>query len=248
MDKDMDKDMNKDTKKNSDIIFTLRLEKEYLHKDLEKIRKNRGVLIDDRGEEKPGVIQLSWKTNEGAGEAEHKIDVVVKGPNLWVNGYQCQGKGCVGFQAEEGSLNYCESDENAGCILELTAIRSELEKLENIEDSMYFHKGAAGRTPYLMCVFTVSEMVRNEILERLLFCEKGRKHSGIHYNWKDCLSLYKNWKSVSKVLYAVESGRFYPVIYFRDMDSMFVRIVRNRDLYNSVGKKYEDILKDIKAM
>lgn len=221
--------------------FTLRLEKKFLHKDLETIREGRRALVDAHGNAKTAIICLAWN----GGAAEHKINVHVKGPNLWVTGYECDGRAYVNFEAEQGSLNYCKSDE--GCNLELTAIKAELEKLETIDTSEAFYRGAAGRTPYVMCVFTASEMVRNEILERLLFCEK-EKNSRTHYTWKECVPLYKNWESVSKVLYAIESGTFYPVIYFHDMDGMFVRIMKNGALYNSVGKIYEGILKDIKAL
>lgn len=245
----------------TDTIFTLRLEKKFLHEDLERIRAARKGMKD----ETMAIIQITWESNKqddngsdinnsdnsGDNNDDKKkfkiINVHVNGPNLWVIGYQWEGNGYVDFTAQAGSLNYKRAD--TGCSLDLAVIKSYLNELENISSSDKFYEGAKDRISYLMCVFVASEMVRNEILEKLLFCKKvdaqGNRRS---YTWRECKDLYKNWASVSKVLYAVESGDFYPVIYFHDMDDLFVRIRVDENLYNSVGKMYEDILKNIKGL
>ena len=116
-----------------------------------------------------------------------------------------------------------------GCHLSLPDIISVLGTLErsSAQAPPEFWPGngacAEARNAYVMCVFLASEMVRNELLEKLLLLEM-RKPAARPRMWRDYILLYRNWAKASKALYKMESGSDYPTIYAADAKRMFVRL------------------------
>lgn len=190
-----------------------------LHQDVEKIRQKRSQITGDM------EIQLIWGEND-----EHTIRVIANGPNLWVTGYYHQDGTFIRFDEYGGPGVLRYNGRDVGCEFTLAVIAKTLGPLVGIsEDSNPFPRdfrtqdgNEEARAAYVMCVFLASEMIRNELLERALLL--GMRKPDVRPKWNDYVLLYKNWATVSKILYRIESGDNYPIIYAADAKSMFSRL------------------------
>lgn len=218
------------------MVMDINLNTKNLHKDLEAVRRSRSH-IDGEAE-----IRLMWMDDSGV----HTVRVIANGPKLWVTGYYDQNGSRVPFAAGEDQriLNYAASD--TGCRLFLPDIIGVLGALEQIPAPADFTAGgqnARARNAYVMCVFLVSEMVRNELLEKVLLMETKRPGSNARM-WRDYILLYKNWAKASKALYKVESGKDYPTIYAADVKSMFVRL-ETGELAEAEIRLYRQLIEEL---
>lgn len=201
-------------------MMDIHLNKNNLSDDIKAVRKIRNGNHGDL------EMRLIW--NDGNG-VERTVRVIANGPNLWVTGYYHQDGTFIRFDGNGGAgvLNYAASDK--GCYLTLDAVKGALGPLAGISVHHPFptdfrpgKENAEVRTAYVMCVFLTSEMVRNELLEKSLLL--GTRKADAIATWSDYVLMYKNWATVSKVLYKVESGNNYPTIYVADVKSMFNRL------------------------
>jgi hypothetical protein len=172
--------------------------KEQLHDDLEKIRENRERL----GEKGEAEIVLKWTKED---ESKHELSVHVKTSNLWVTG--CKGQLGKEIEFKEEIRNYMEKDE--GTTIYIKGITNLLEELENGRYNNFEKTGSRERNAYLMCVFVASEIVRNELLEKVLIKSFSNKN---YATWKTYRRVYSNFASVSKALY-----KYYPTIRVEDV-------------------------------
>ncbi|MDE5933630.1 MAG: hypothetical protein K2H40_14270 [Lachnospiraceae bacterium] len=193
----------------------IRLNTRNLQDDIKEIRRIRSGINGDM------EIRLIWSGNN----VQHEVCVVANGPNLWVKGYYDRNRDFIAFDTTGGAriLNYADDDK--GCALTLDAIASVLEELEKIPPVNDFSQGGENqaRKAYIMCVFLVSEMVRNELLERMLL-QGTRNHGQNCRTWRDYILVYKNWAKVSRELYQTGGGDNYPTIYAADVRSMYSRL------------------------
>lgn len=199
------------------MVKDIHLNTKELHQDVEAIRKIRNGINGDI------EIRLIWVDNNN--QAQHMVRVVANGPNLWVKGYYGQDGVFTAFDATGGArvLNY--TDDDRGCALVLDTITSVLGELEQIPPIDDFSQGgeSPARKAYIMCVFLVSEMVRNELLEKMLL-QETRKQGQNAATWRDYVLVYKNWAKVSRELYQAGGGNNYPTIYAADVRSMYSRL------------------------
>jgi len=199
--------------------------KKEIHLNINKLHTDVRAIRDVRNHNNEDMeIQLKWDT---AGNVQHTVRVIANGPNLWVKGYYDQGGAFISFATGGGGdvLNYGEND--TGCRLTLETITEVLGALEAVPAPTNFRSGSGNaRTAYVMCVFLASEMVRNELLEKVLLL--GTRRAADAKMWRDYILVYKNWATVSKILYNIESGDNYPTIYAADAKSMFSRLAAAR--------------------
>lgn len=197
------------------MVMDIRLDTKNLKDDVKGIRRIRSGINGNM------EIRLIW----GSNDAPHMVRIVAAGPNLWVKGYYDRNGTFIAFDTIGGEhvLNYAEDD--IGCALRLDAITSVLAELEQIPPISDFSRGGGdqARKAYIMCVFLASEMVRNELLERMLL-QETRNHGQNNKTWRDYILVYKNWAKVSRELYQTGSENNYPTIYAADVRSMHSRL------------------------
>lgn len=246
--------------------FTIRLDEQSLHTDLEAIRKGReDIWQNDRQtnlnerytdflkdnannnisqfRQEMDEITLQWTVNGTV----QSIIVLTLTSNLWVVGVQSTPGGQE-YYFDKRNLNY--GDHDTGDALNWNGIKGALQTLtgfQNLNSYNFSVVGTSERKAYLMCVFIASEAVRNQFLEEIVLkwdYLKNKYVAGFEGNWQDYRLLYKNWDHTAKSLYAVEADNiFTPYIKINDMKNSFVRIEGNTSLYNVVGKCYEGLMK-----
>lgn len=220
------------------MVMDIHLNTKSLSKDLAAIRRNRSS-IGAGGEIE---IRLLWTDNN----KNHMVRVIANSSKLWVTGYYDQNGKLISFATEgnQGVLNYADSDK--GSRLTLSDVASKLCALEQIPAPVDFTAGnrnASARNAYLMCVFLASEIVRNELLEKILLLET-RKPGENARTWKMYILLYKNWAKASKALYSMESGSDYPTIYAADVKSLFIRL-ETSDLSRTEIDLYRQLIDEL---
>lgn len=193
------------------VEYNLRLNADNLHEDLTAIRRARGTKGPNGTEKYSCTIteNQEWKINLlWIDDGEHKLTVFVKGPALAVEGFLTKAGKRINFASErQDSFVKYNSKKDNGCSLELGQICGVLAQLEDGKYKSFSSENADARTAFVMCVFVASEIVRNEVLERLLIMDK------YHKRWHDCLRLYQNWASVSHTINGCNADQFAEIIY-----------------------------------
>lgn len=233
--------------------FLLRLDKKFLHEDLEKIREGRKQLCKT-------VLGQSQSAQGGAGEEAQRAHIQVAGTggkeniiileavgsNLWMEGFQTEkSEKIIPFSQDREELRYKDNDHC--CLLELSALQSTLGKLRSYvkkpkSEQKKLQSDKTYRQGFLAGVFVASEMVRNEFLERIVLADGLR-----NYTWEKALLLYRNWETVAKRLYCIEGGKseMIPVIRVNDMAAMGAVRLRGEDMKNIWGC-YQELLRCLK--
>lgn len=215
--------------------YDLRLDAANLHNDLEAIRIDRGT--NGRGGSGNIPHNISehegWKINLIWDNDEHRLPVFVKGPAIAVEGFLTKQRQRINFaQAGWDSFERYDPVNDKGCYLELTQICGVLQQLEEGKHTRFLSKDRDARTAFVMCVFVASEIVRNEVLERILL--KGDCGS-----WHDYLRLYQNWASVSAIINGCGADQFAEIIYGIKVGAELNKANPNaevRELYGSLQR------------
>lgn len=147
--------------------------------DVKVIRDNRkNIKLEDK------IIIHVWPC------AEKKLEVVAKGPNLWILGFMDKDNELKPFRSND---KYKDNDKAGAliCVEQICAFAVSF--IDQMKEGTLTE--GARENGFLIFTFLASEMVRNEIMEVIYFCKDPNP------SWAELVPFFKNWESASRLLY-----------------------------------------------
>jgi hypothetical protein len=193
-------------------------------------------------------ILITWKDhnddNDDSDNNTHKITVFAGMPNIWVTGFQSKSGAKIDFSIQDKGEKYIGYD-NVSCPLTLDNIRQNLKPLELVKsESDFISKRNTLKTAIVMCIFITSEIIRNELLEKIV---RNQSHSNVGsyvYNWGEMMDIYQNWASDSKLIYEKDSDVIHTIL-LRDVKDELIKLKKLNDTSCGFYRRYHDLVEVI---
>jgi hypothetical protein len=118
--------------------------------------------------------------------------------------------------------------------------------LETITDYADFNKRFKEKnimTATVMCIFISSEIIRNELLEKIVILQ-SEKPNVENYSWMDLKPIYKNWASDSTKLYGNNSGVIHTIL-LEDVKNKLIDLKKSNDTDCDFYKRYRKLVDKI---
>ena len=141
------------------------------------------------------------------GSSGKQIELEAEGPNFWIKGYNYGGN-LIKFRDTETYI----SDDNGGPIsvdAVCPIIGSFIDHMDEYTD--VDSKKAKGdintintiNKVYVLCIFLASEMIRNEIFQKVYFSPKCN-----NITWKALANFFATWEKDSQAIYGIDPSGF----------------------------------------
>ena len=179
------------------------------HAVAEKMREERVNMKEDE------EVRITLVTSSGK-----KIKLAAEGPNFWIKGYYLKisdtsPEKSYKFRDEEnytakdkGScLNYCVIDKiMEGFFDKLENLKNGMKNSQDLNDPSYSTKEIIDDV-YVLSIFVASEMIRNEIFEKVYFSD-----ACADITWTQLKVFFSNWASTARVMANNQPTKYIPCI------------------------------------